>query len=120
LWIAFNDLPPGASARVSSPYKELNVFGTSTGNTIFVLEGGKKPAGPRGFGWRPLADRSVAELRARASRYRQMAETATTWQAMDGLQRLAVGFEELAGWREVSGLSAGSCQPRDAGRAFFS
>jgi hypothetical protein len=43
---------------------------------------------------------SVAELRARAARYRQMAATATTLQAASGLRRLADKFDELADQRE--------------------
>jgi hypothetical protein len=98
--MAFIDLPPGASAPASGPYEELNVFGAPTGNTVFVLEGEKLPASARGFTWRPLADRPVAELRARAARYRAMAATATTEEAKDSLQRLACRFDELAARRE--------------------
>lgn len=76
------------------------MFGAPTGNTVFVLEGEKLPAAPRGFTWRPLADRSVAELRTRAERYRAMAATATAQQVADSLQRLAGRFDELAARRE--------------------
>ncbi len=94
--MAFNHLLPGVSAPASGPYEELNVFGTPTGNTIFVLAGEMLPTGPRGFTWRPLADRSVGELRARADRYRAMSATATDQQTADSLQELACRFDELA------------------------
>jgi hypothetical protein len=100
LLMALDHLPPGVPAPDSGPYEELNVFGTPTGNTIFVLEGEKLPTGPRGFTWRPLADRSVPELRARADRYRAMAAAATDQQVADSLQKLAWRFDELAAQRE--------------------
>jgi hypothetical protein len=76
------------------------MFGAPTGNTVFVLEGEKLAAGPRGFSWRPLADRSVAELHARADRYRALASTATDQQVSDSLQQLASRFDELAARRK--------------------
>ena len=104
--MAFNDLPPGASAPASGLYEELNVFGTPTGNTIFVLDGEKLPTSARGFTWRPFANRSVAELRARAARYRAMAASATTEQTIDSLQKLAGRFDELAALRERENRTA--------------
>ena len=76
------------------------MFAAPTGNTIFVLEGEKLPSSPRGFTWRPLADRLVAERRARAARYRAMAAAATTEQARDSLQKLAGRFDEPMPQRE--------------------
>ena len=91
---------PGGRAPTSGLYEELNVFGTPTGTTVFVSEGDGLPGTPRGFSWRPLAERSVAELRERAKRYRAMAATATTEQAMEGLEKLAERFDALADRRE--------------------
>jgi hypothetical protein len=49
--------------------------------------------------WRPQAQRSVAELRARATEYRRMAATATTEQVMRALHALAYPFDKLADQR---------------------
>jgi hypothetical protein len=70
------------------------------------MEGEKLPTSARGFTWRPLANRSVAELRARAARYHAMAASASTEQAMNSLQKLACRFDELAAPRERGNRTA--------------
>ena len=50
----------------------------------------------RGDRWRPLAELSVVELRARAADYRRMAGTATTKEVMHGLLRVAERFDAMA------------------------
>ena len=82
------------------------MLGTPTGYTIFVMEGEKLPTSARGFTWRSLGSRSVAELRTRAARYRAMAASATTEQAIDSLQKLAGRFDELAAQRERENRTA--------------
>ena len=95
--IEFN---PGEPVPFGGHYAEVNAFGGRTGRLISVSEGDEFPAAPRGYRWRPLRELSVAELRARAARYRQMAVTARTLQAASGLRRLADKFDELADRRE--------------------
>ncbi len=50
--------------------------------------------------WRPLSERSVAELRAQAAEYRRMATTATTEQVMRSLRDLADRFDRTADQRD--------------------
>jgi predicted Zn-dependent protease len=52
--------------------------------------------------WQPLAEQRVAELRARADDYRQMAITATTEPVKASLLRLSVRFDALADQKERS------------------
>ena len=59
-------------------------------------EGEELPRTPRGLTWRPLAELSAADLRAKAWDYRRMAATARTAEVMDNLLKLAERFEELA------------------------
>jgi len=49
---------------------------------------------------KPLAERTIAELRAQAAEYRRMAETARTLQIAESLRALADRFEGLADTRE--------------------
>jgi hypothetical protein len=98
--MAHSEAYPGEPAPGSGPYEELNVFGTPTGKTIFVLEGEELPSTPRGFSWRSLADRSAVELRNRAARFRAMADTASDPQTMNSLRKLAEQFQALANERE--------------------
>ncbi|HTW71559.1 MAG TPA: hypothetical protein VME47_16850 [Acetobacteraceae bacterium] len=84
----------------SGDYEELNVFGSWTGRIAQMTEGDRFPAGPRGFTWRPLSERSAAELRAQAVEYRRMAETARTPTALSGLLKLADRLDALADQRE--------------------
>ena len=58
------------------------------------------PDAARGFSWRALGDRSVAEIRANAAEYRRMAETARTPAVRDSLRKLAERFDSLADQRE--------------------
>lgn len=50
--------------------------------------------------WRPLSERSAAELRAQAAEYRRMATTATTEQVMRSLRDLADRFDRTANLRD--------------------
>jgi len=43
---------PGAPARYSGRYDELNVLGTPTGLSIAANKGDALPSLPRGFTWR--------------------------------------------------------------------
>jgi hypothetical protein len=95
-----NEYSPGEFVRIAGPYEELNIFGTRTGRMVFVSEGDEFPSAPRGYRWRPLAELSATELRARAAQYRLMASTARTAQAVRGLWRLAERFDQLADQRE--------------------
>jgi hypothetical protein len=91
---------PGESAPSSGQYQELNIFGAPTGRMALMAEGAQLPAAPRGFTWRPLSQRSAAELRAEAARYRRMADTATTVPVRDGLRRIADRLDALAVQKE--------------------
>lgn len=52
--------------------------------------------------WRPLAELSVVELRARAADYRRMAATATTIEVVHGLLRVAERFDAMANCRHTA------------------
>lgn len=65
-----------------------------------MAEGDQLPPAPRGFTWRPLAERSATELREEAARYRRMAQTATTRDVMESLRKVADRLEALADQRE--------------------
>jgi len=78
----------------SGDYEQVNVFGSWTGWVAELTEGESFPAGPRGFGWRPLSERPAAELRAQAAEYRRMAETARTEIALSGLLKVAGRLDE--------------------------
>lgn len=54
----------------------------------------------RDLTWRSLSELSVRELRARAGRYREMAETATTAPVMKGLLNIAGRLDNMADRRE--------------------
>jgi hypothetical protein len=92
--------PPGSKASFSGTYEELNVFGTPTGRVVLADKDETLPSAPRGFGWRPIAELSVAELRARAAEYRKTAATATTEAVRDALHRIAQRFDATADERE--------------------
>jgi len=98
--MAFSDHYPGEVAPRSGVYEELNVFGTRTGRVVVVAKDEEFPAAARGFSWRPLSERSVAELRARAAEYRRLAETARTATVMDGLRKVAERIDAIADQRE--------------------
>jgi hypothetical protein len=53
--------------------------------------------------WRPLSERSVADLRAEAAEYRRMAETASTQEVMIALRKLADRLDGMAEQREKAG-----------------
>lgn len=92
-----NELEPYVLAPCSGLFEELNIFGTPTGIMTARDEGEPLPGAPRGFRWRPLAELSVPELRARAAHYRDMAATATTQAVMEALLRIAERLEAKAG-----------------------
>src|SRR5690242_14828729 len=94
------EFSPGEPVLFGGQYVEVNGIGSRTGRMIFVSEGDEFPDAPRGHRWRPLRELSVAELRARARQYLQMATTARTLQAASGLRGLADKFDELADRRE--------------------
>jgi hypothetical protein len=98
-----NEFLPGELAPQTNVYEELNVFGSRTGKIALLEKGVALPSAPRGFRWRPLAELSVAELRARAAECRRMAATATTVEARDSLLRLADRYDALADKREREG-----------------
>jgi hypothetical protein len=95
-----NELQPGEPAPLLWAYEELNIFGATTGKIVVMNEDEELPRAPRGFTWRPLAELSAADLRAKASDYRRMAATARTAEVMDDLLNLAERFEVLADRRE--------------------
>ena len=98
--MAFTDHVPGEPAPRAGVYEELNVFGTPTGRLAVVAKDEEFPDAARGFTWRPLAEHSVAELRALAAKYRRMAQTARTATVRDRLGKLAERFDALADRRE--------------------
>ena len=91
---------PGERAPGAGRYEELNPFGAPTGKVALMKEGDELPAAPRGFVWRPLSERSAAELRAQAADYRHMAETARTADVAIGLRKIADRFDAMADQRE--------------------
>jgi hypothetical protein len=98
--MVFYEQAGGEPASRTGPYKELNVLGTPTGRIVFMTAGEELPPAPRGFSWRPLAERAPAELRARAEEFRRMAETGTTMQVMTSLYQLADRYDAMANQRE--------------------
>jgi hypothetical protein len=50
-----------------------------------------------------MSDMSIHELRARAARYREMAQTATTAAMLNSLLRLVERFDDLARRQEEDG-----------------
>ena len=100
--MALSEHQPGERAPGPGEYEDLNVFGTPTGRISVVEKDEGLPAAARGFSWRPLGDRPVAEIRASAAEYRLMAGTARTAGVRDSLRRLAERFDSLADQRERS------------------
>lgn len=98
--MVYTEYLPGDRAPGSGEYEELNVFGTPTGRVAAVAKDEELPAAPRGFTWRPLAEHSIDELRARAAEDRRMAGTATTASVRDSLRKLGERFDALANRRE--------------------
>jgi len=58
--------------------------------------------------YRPLSQRSSAQLRAEAQNYRRMAATAHTADTENSLLKLAIRFEALAEQREREASEGGS------------
>lgn len=100
--MALSEYQPGGCAPDTGEYEELNVFGTPTGRIAAVEKDEQLPATARGFSWRPLRDRPVAEIRASATEYRRIAETARTAEVRDSLRKLAERLDNLADQRERS------------------
>jgi len=98
--MALSEHQPGGRAPGNGEYEELNVFGTPTGRIVVVAKDEELPATARGFSWRPLGERTIAEIRASAAEYRRMAETARTAEVRDGLRKLAERLDSLADERE--------------------
>jgi|ERR1700733_733941 hypothetical protein len=84
----------------SGEYEELNIFGNPTGRTALVMGDEELPPACRGFSWRPLPERTPAELRRYAREYRRMAEAPATAFVGDRLRSLAERFDALADQRE--------------------
>lgn len=79
-----------------------------------------RPHNARVSRYRPLSERSAAELHAQAKAYRSMAEDARTVPARVGLEALARRFAALAAQRErqekqLSDASVVNLPKRDAG-----
>jgi hypothetical protein len=98
--MALYEYQPGGRAPSAGEYEELNVFGTPTGRVAVMEKDEELPYAARGFSWRALGDRSVAEIRASAAEYRRMAKTARTAGVGDSLRKLAGRFDRLADQRE--------------------
>lgn len=98
--MALNTYNPDENARSSGQYQELNIFGAPTGRIALMTEGDRLPSSPRGFSWRPLAERSASELRAEGNKYRRMAETATTMEVAASLRKIADRLDAMADQKE--------------------
>ena len=98
--MTFTEFQPGDRAPGSGEYEELNVFGSPTGRVAAVVKDEELPTAPRGFTWRPLAELSIDELRARAADYRRMAGTATVASVRASLHRVAERLDSLADRRK--------------------
>jgi hypothetical protein len=94
------DQPPNERRASPDIYEELGACGAPTGRLVLAAKGDGLPDLPRGFSWRPLSERSQAEVRARAEEFRRMADTATTQTVRDSLRKLAERLESLAARRE--------------------
>jgi len=95
-----DEWPPGTPAPHAGLFEEANVFGRPTGVLAAKDAGEPLPGAPRGFTWRPLSELSVAELRARAVQYRDMAATATTQEVMLALLKIAARLDAMADEKE--------------------
>ncbi len=88
--------------RAASPdiYEELGALDAPTGRLVLAAKDEELPDLPCGFSWRPLSQRSVVEIRARAEDFRRMAETARTQTVQDSLRKIAERLDDLADRRE--------------------
>jgi hypothetical protein len=91
---------PSKPAPMAGEYQELNALGAPTGRMALMAQGDQLPPAPRGFSWRPLSQRTAAELRSEAAQYRSMAATATTTAVKVSLENIADKLEALAEQRE--------------------
>ncbi len=98
--MGLNAYQPGESAPGSGHYQEPNILSAPTGTMVLMSGSDERPPTPRGFTWRPLSERSAAELRKEAAEYRRMADTATTMAVMDGLRKIADRLDALADQKE--------------------
>jgi hypothetical protein len=98
--MALRDRWPNERAASPDIHEELGAFGVPTGRLLLAASDEGLPDLPRGFSWRPLSERSLAEVRARAEEFRAMAETATTQTVRDSLRKLAERLDNLADRRE--------------------
>jgi hypothetical protein len=105
--MSHDNFQAGTPAPYAGVYEELNVFGRPSGRVTVMDSGEAFPATPRGFTWRPLAEQSIPELRARAAQYRQMADSARTAIVADSLRKLADRFDRLADQREQDACEKG-------------
>jgi len=98
--MALRDQRPNERAASPDIYEELGAFGAPTGRLVLAAKDDGLPDLPCGFSWRPLSERSLPEIRARAEEFRRMAETATTQTVRDSLRGLAERLDNLADRRE--------------------
>jgi hypothetical protein len=98
--MALRDQWPNERAASPDLYEELSAFGAPTGRLVLAAKDEGLPDLPPGFSWRPLSERSVAEIRARAEEFRRMAGTATTHTVRNSLRKLAERLENLANRRK--------------------
>jgi hypothetical protein len=121
---ATREYQPGEPAPASGEYEQHRVLGSATGVRAAVLAGQRLPPAPRGFTWVMVDYRGVApsrlwrwqpsqptahQMRAEATAYRQLAETAATVSAKNELLALAAGFAAFAAQLEA----ADRVQPSD-------
>ncbi len=85
------------------PLMRKSMSGTAAGRLIIVVQGKDSPPEPREFNWRPLAQRSAAELRERAREYRCMAATTPAANTQEALLGLARRLDALADEKDAAG-----------------
>jgi hypothetical protein len=98
--MSLSEYQPGAHAPYSCHYEQFSVLGARTGTTVYVQEGSELPDAPCGFTWRPLSQRSAAEIRAEAAEYRRLVGIAETSPVKIALREIADRLDGLAEQRE--------------------
>jgi hypothetical protein len=97
--MASSGYQPKGPAPIAGGYRDLNAIGARTGKMALMSEGDRPPPDP-GRSTQPLSQRSSAELRAEAARYRRMAAETTTTSVRESFERIADRLEALAARRE--------------------
>jgi len=98
--MALRDQSPNERAASPDIFEELGACGAPTGRLVLAAKDEGLPDLPRGFSWRPLSERSLEEIRARAEEFRRMAEAATTQSVRDSLRKIAERLDNVAHRRE--------------------